>query len=187
MKIFLKKCLSFIVCKKNKVSYTKGAYWGYNAKVVNLGGYLIFGQKIIIRPGTILFTKENLSKLILDDYVEIGRNSTISARNKVEIKKHVITGPNVFISDSDHKYENIDLPISQQGGESKGEVFIDEGSWIGTNCVIIGNVHIGKHCIIGANTVVTKDIPDYCVAAGVPARIIKRYNFETKEWGRVSE
>ena len=64
-------------------------------------------------------------------------------------------------------------------------VIIDEGTWIGTKTTIIGNVHIGKHCVIGANSVVTKDIPDYCVAAGIPAKIIKRYNFETNCWERV--
>ena len=61
---------------------------------------------------------------------------------------------------------------------------IGDGSWLGTHVVIAGNVKIGKHCVIGANSVVTKDIPDYCVAAGIPAKIIKKYNFDTCTWDR---
>jgi len=59
---------------------------------------------------------------------------------------------------------------------------IGEGSWIGTKVSIIGSVRIGKHCVIGANSVVTKDIPDFSVAVGAPAKVIKRYDFERKEW-----
>lgn len=53
------------------------------------------------------------------------------------------------------------------------------------DAVIVGNVHIGKNCVIGANSVVTKDIPDYSIVGGVPAKIIRRYNKETKSWERV--
>ena len=62
---------------------------------------------------------------------------------------------------------------------------IGDGTWIGTNVVRVGNIQIGKHCVIGANSVVTKDIPDYSVAAGIPAKVIKRYDFEEEEWVRV--
>ena len=62
---------------------------------------------------------------------------------------------------------------------------IGEGSWIGTNAVIIGNVRIGKHSVIGANAVVTKDIPDYSVAVGIPARVVRQFDFLTGEWKKV--
>ena len=58
---------------------------------------------------------------------------------------------------------------------------IGDDSWIGENVCIIG-ASIGRHCVIGANAVVTKEIPDYCVAVGNPARVIKRYDFEQKDW-----
>lgn len=61
-------------------------------------------------------------------------------------------------------------------------VHIGDGSWLGTHVVIAGNITIGKHCVIGANSVVTKDIPDYSVAVGIPAKVVKRYNFDTKCW-----
>lgn len=65
------------------------------------------------------------------------------------------------------------------------KVIIGEGSWLGTNVVVVGKVRIGKHCVIGANSVVTKDIPDYSVAVGIPAKVIKKYDFANEEWVKV--
>lgn len=117
--------------------------------------------------------------------------SRIAATKYVEIGNNVLTGPNVFIADFNHEYRNPDLPISVQGNFSRpvkirGEgVFIGDDSWIGTHVVISGNIHIGKHCVIGANSVVTHDIPDYCVAVGSPCKIIKKYDFDLKKWTSV--
>jgi acetyltransferase-like isoleucine patch superfamily enzyme len=61
---------------------------------------------------------------------------------------------------------------------------IGEGSWLGENVCVIG-ASIGKHCVIGANSVVTKDIPDYSVAVGIPAKVIKKYNFNKCEWEKI--
>ena len=83
--------------------------------------------------------------------------------------------PNVYITDCDHEYRNLDIPVIDQGIVQKAQkVSIRDGSYIGINAVIVGNVKIGKHCVIGANSVVTKDVPDFCVAVGSPARVIKR-------------
>lgn len=83
----------------------------------------------------------------------------------------------MYITDCDHEYRNIDVPVIDQGIVQRGQkVSIGEGSYIGINTVIVGNVKIGKHCVIGANSIVNKDIPDFCVAVGCPAKIIKSYN-----------
>ena len=105
---------------------------------------------------------------------EIGERCRISIANSLEIGKKVLLSPNVYITDCDHEYRNIDIPVIDQGIVQRGQsVSIGEGSYIGINAVIVGNVKIGKHCVIGANSVVTKDVPDYCVAVGSPARVIK--------------
>ena len=70
-------------------------------------------------------------------------------------------------------------------GKNLPVIKIGKGSWIGTHVAIIGDVHVGKHCVIGANSVVTKDVPDYSVAIGIPAKVIKKYNFEIKKWEKV--
>lgn len=105
---------------------------------------------------------------------EIGERCRISIANSLDIGEKVLFSPNVYITDCDHEYHNIDVPVIAQGIVQKGQkVSIGDGSYIGINAVIVGNVKIGKHCMIGANSVVTKDIPDYCVAVGSPARVIK--------------
>ena len=90
-----------------------------------------------------------------------------------------------YISDFNHRYNNINLPIQDQGLSNKGGICIGKGTWIGAHSTIVGSVNIGKGCVIGANSVVTRDIPDYCVAVGSPAKIIKQYDFNLKEWIRI--
>lgn len=122
---------------------------------------------------------------------EIGDNCDVGVRNRFDgeiiIEDSVLFGPDNYISSTDHCYTDINAPIIDQGAvlvskNGHSELRIGEGSWIGTHCAIIGCVHIGKHCVIGANTVVTRDIPDYSVVVGNPARIIKKYNFASEKW-----
>lgn len=110
---------------------------------------------------------------IIEDGTRIGHFSVISCLRHVHIGKKVLIADKVFISDNVHGYEDITLPIMDQPLVFKGKVYIGDNSWIGQNVCIIG-ARIGKHCVIGANSVVTRDIPDYCVAAGAPARVIRR-------------
>lgn len=92
----------------------------------------------------------------------------------------------MYITDCDHEYRNIEVPVIDQGIVQKGQqVSIGDGSYIGINTVIVGNVKIGKHCVIGANSVVTKDVPDYCVAVGSPAKVVRQYSQETGEWIKI--
>ena len=117
---------------------------------------------------------------------EVGERCRISIANSLKIGEKVLLSPNVYITDCDHEYHNIEVPVIDQGVVQKGQkVSIGEGSYIGINAVIVGNVKIGKHCVIGANSVVTNDIPDYSVAVGVPARVLKQYNRATKKWENV--
>lgn len=81
----------------------------------------------------------------------------------------------MYITDCDHEYRNIDIPVIDQEIVQKDQkVSIGGGSYVGINAVIVGNVKIGEHCVIGANSVVTHDIPDYSVAVGCPAKVIKK-------------
>lgn len=98
----------------------------------------------------------------------------------------MLLSPNVYITDCDHEYRNVKVPVIDQGIVQKGQkVSIGEDSYIGINAVIVGNVRIGKHCVIGANSIVNKDIPDFSVAVGCPAKVIKRYN--ENGWYRLKE
>lgn len=109
--------------------------------------------------------------------VMIGNHSRIGLRctliGPVEVGNHVILAQNVVLSGLNHCYEDLSRPIHQQGVETR-PISIGDESWIGANTIITAGVHIGRHVVIGAGSVVTHNIPDFCMAAGNPARIIKR-------------
>ncbi|TMS92564.1 acyltransferase [Pseudoalteromonas sp. S201] len=112
---------------------------------------------------------------------QLGRFVHIVATREVVIECNVLIADKVYISDNLHGYKNINEPILKQKIEFVGKTSIGEGSWIAENVVIVGAV-IGKNCVVGANSVVRGDFPDYCVIVGAPARVVKRYNPETSSW-----
>lgn len=124
-------------------------------------------------------------ELKIGDGTIIGNFNHIYATSRIEIGEKVLTADKVYITDNLHAYEDISTPIINQKIKQIDEVSIGEGTWLGENVAVIG-ASIGKNCVIGTNSVVTRNIPDYCVAVGVPAKIIKRYNFYTKLWERTT-
>ena len=123
----------------------------------------------------------NNARLEIGDGCAIGNFNHIYATHSIVLHKNVLTADKVYISDNLHGYSDINVPILKQPIVQKGCVEIGEGSWLGENVCVMG-AKIGKHCVIGANSVVTKDIPDYCIAVGAPARIIKQYDFKENVW-----
>lgn len=121
--------------------------------------------------------------LSIGDGCRIGRFNHIYATRRIILGEKVLTANNVYISDNLHGYLDPDLPIVDQPVLQNGIVEIGAGSWLGHNACILG-VRIGRHCVIGANAVVTRDIPDHCVVAGAPAVIIRRYDEVNREWRR---
>ncbi len=110
-----------------------------------------------------------------------GYNNHITCVRDVVIGDYVLTANNVYISDNLHGYEDIDLPIMMQPVLYKNSVEIGSGAWIGENVCIIG-ASVGKNSVIGANSVVTKNIPDFCVAVGAPAAVIRRFDVQLRKW-----
>jgi acetyltransferase-like isoleucine patch superfamily enzyme len=122
----------------------------------------------------------------IGNYVALGMDSTLSAAESIIIEDYVFTARNVYISDHEHAYRDILKPIDAQGISRIAGVRIGTKTWIGQNAVILPGVTIGKHCVIGANTVVNCDIPDFSVAAGTPARVLRSYNADTGSWEKVT-
>lgn len=110
-----------------------------------------------------------------------GYNNHITAVRDVVIEDHVLTANNVYISDNLHAYEDVEVPVLHQPVRFKRRVLIGQGSWIGENACIIG-ASVGKNCVIGANAVVTHDIPDFSVAVGAPAVVIRYFDLHGKRW-----
>ena len=115
--------------------------------------------------------------LIIGDLVRIGIGSVVLG--PAIIGTGCSIGQHAFVSGFNHCYQDVNINIKFQD-------LIEEDTYIGANSVILAGVHIGKHCQIGAGSVVTKDIPDYSIAVGNPARVIKRYDFQQQEWTRIT-
>lgn len=169
-----------------KVNHDGWFYVGKRCKIVNRKS-VYFGKGVQIASDCLIYLNNKSCRVTIGDNSYIGMFSRIATNNKIAIGKNVITGPNVFIANYNHEYRDINKPISDQGTSGDNNiVVIGDDCWIGTHVCIVGNIRIGKHCVIGANSVVTKDVPDYCVVVGTPARVIKKYNFKLKKWEKIN-
>lgn len=118
----------------------------------------------------------------IEDDVSIGQFfHLVSLGSELVIKKGTVISANVLITNSDHNFTEINVPIYQQPMNNK-RTTIGENCFIGAGVKILAGTTLGKQCIVGANSVVKGDFPDYCVISGIPAKIIKKYDVESKRW-----
>jgi len=158
--------------------------------VINRPRFVQLGDHVRIKRNTSinLHPEDKRSKeilLFIGDDVIISEGCIISACNRIVIEEHVGVSPNVMIIDNSRKPGDVSRPSKEQKVEV-GFVHIGADSWIAYGACIMPNVTIGKHCIIGALSVVNKDIPSYSVAVGSPAKVVKQYDFDRKEWVKVN-
>jgi acetyltransferase-like isoleucine patch superfamily enzyme len=123
-------------------------------------------------------------RINIGDNVSIGFGCTLSCINLIEIGNDVTIGDNVYIADSHHEYRDIILGVLQQP-LLPGEISIGQGAWVGYGAFVAGNVSLGEHSVVGANSVVTSSVPAYTVVAGAPARPLKRFSHELGQWVKV--
>lgn len=169
-----KKILGLMRAKIFGITAGQSVYIG---KHCSLKGkhHITLDDSVTVRPYTQIWSGGTVR---IGKGSEIGERCRISIANSLDIGEKVLLSPNVYITDCDHEYRDINVPVIDQGIVQRGQmVSIGEGSYIGINAVIVGNVKIGKHCVIGANSVVTKDVPDYCVAVGSPAKVIRKMGY----------
>lgn len=127
------------------------------------------GKRCIIRAsGSLMAVGKGL---VIGAYSSMGNDCFIGAAGGVVIGEHVAMGQNVRFHSENHNYANPDIPIHEQGVTNKG-IVIGNDCWVGAGVVFLDGVHVGDGCVIGANSVVTKDIPSMTVAAGAPARVM---------------
>ncbi len=112
--------------------------------------------------------------LRVGDRCVIGRGSHIVAHRSIEIGNDVFTGPYVYITDQNHGYTDPDVPIGRQW-PSNETVSIAPGAWLGAGVIVLPGARIGRNVVVAAGSVVRGEVPDHCVVAGVPARVVREY------------
>lgn len=158
----------------------RGAYARHPVEGEILEG--LTSGRLVIGPGTHLepgcwITMSPEARIRIGQGVFLNRNVMLAAQEEIEVGDHVMFANGCFVGDSDHRYDDPELPVTWQGFIARGPVRIGSNCWFGVNCVVTGGVTIGDRSVIGANSVVTRDIPPGTIAAGAPARVIREISF----------
>jgi len=142
-------------------------------------GRLVVGEGTLLEPNCWL-------TLAPEARIEIGRGCflnrgvMLAALDRIEIGDHVMFANHCFVGDADHRYDDPDRPVTWQGFSSEGPVRIRSNCWFGVGCVVTSGVEIGERCVVGANSVVTRDLPPGVIAAGTPAKVIREIEFRKR-------
>jgi carbonic anhydrase/acetyltransferase-like protein (isoleucine patch superfamily) len=143
--------------------------------------YIRLGEGSVIGPYSTLSAGVGPAQVLehecvvsIGDRCVIGKGSAIVGHASVEIGDDVWTGPYVYVTDANHGYEDVSEPIGRQFAATR-PVRVGSGSWLGSGVVVLPGVTIGRHVVVGAGAVVATDLPDYSVAVGNPARVVRQY------------
>jgi acetyltransferase-like isoleucine patch superfamily enzyme len=171
---YLVRYWRFLVFKlRNRHIVTRGLVFldrGVEISARNGYGRMVLGRWLHLGVNTALRCHEGT--LTVGDKVVLGRNVSVNCYLDVEIGGSVLFADDVYVSDFDHKFEDVSRPIKDQG-IAKARVRIEPDVWIGTKSTVTRGVVVGQGAVVGANAVVTRDLPAYSVSVGVPARVIK--------------
>lgn len=154
--------------------------------------FIFVGDRTMIRTGarieTVVLNKEQPPALIIGNNVNIEQNVHIICSSRIVIGDDVSITGGCAIVDTNHPYEDVSDPrkIGERlDANAIAPVEIGAGSFLGYGSVILPGVRIGKNCVVGANSIVTRDVPDFCVVCGNPARIVRRYDTSAGVWRKV--
>ena len=146
-----------------------------NERYIHIGAGTMIGPQVSMSAGMVPGQQCLSDRVVgIGDRCLIGKGTGIVGHLSIEIGDDVWTGHHVYITDQNHGYEDLDLPISRQV-MPEHPVVVGDGSWLGHGTVVLPGAHIGRHVVVGANSVVVGELPDRCVAVGAPARVVRRY------------
>jgi acetyltransferase-like isoleucine patch superfamily enzyme len=143
-----------------------------NALEMLRDGRLELGEHVLFEPG-VWITGPAPARIRIGTGCFLNLGVMVAAIDEVEIGDHCMFANGCFVSDADHRFDDPGVPVPFQGFTSKGPTRIGDNVWCGANVVVTSGVAIGERCVIGANSVVTRDVPARSVAVGAPARVIK--------------
>ena len=170
------RCLQFLYMKKGKNSVI---YRSVRKDIVPFNDFSL-GKSSVIEDYAII--NNAVGEITIGNHTRIGLGNTIIG--PVMIGNNVILAQNVVISALNHNFKDVLTTINQQGVKTD-QIIIENNVWIGANSTILAGVHIGEHVVVGAGSVVTKDIPSFSVVVGNPARILKEYDHKEQRWIKV--
>ena len=156
----------------NKLPPSAGPHGDFYKKI-----RYFFASRFVARCGKDVNFEQHAGfnpELEIGDRSGVGVNSDLSGH--IIIGNDVMMGPNCQMRTYSHAHDRLDIPMDQQGFEPEQVMHIGDDVWIGSNVIVLPGANIGSHCIIGAGAVVTKDVPDYAIVGGVPAKIIRYRN-----------
>lgn len=157
----------------------------YNERFIHVGAHTMVGPSVCLTagmaPGQAMLTDPVVR---IGDRCVIGRGSHIVGHWSIDIGDDVQTGPYVYITDQNHSYTDPDQPVGTQWPVDAA-VRIGAGSWLGAHAVVLPGACLGRNVVVAAGAVVRGEVPDHCVVAGVPARVVRRWTPE-EGWVRVA-
>jgi len=160
----------------------RGAFcrWPLHGNVLEMlrEGRLAIGPHVLFEPGVWL-TAAAPGRIRIGEGTFLNLGVQVAAVELVDIGRHCMFANGCFISDGDHRFAERDTPVPWQGFTTKGATRLGDNVWCGANVVITSGVNVGERCVIGANSVVTTDLPPFSIAAGAPARVLKTIAYET--------
>ena len=139
-------------------------------------GRLEIGEHTLFEP-MVWITLGDEARLRIGTGCFLNIGVMVAVQELVEIGDHVMFANGCFVSDADHRYDDLTRPVTWQGFTSKGPTRIGDNCWFGANVVVTSGVTIGERCVVGANSVVTKDLPARTICAGVPAQVLRQIDF----------
>jgi acetyltransferase-like isoleucine patch superfamily enzyme len=140
---------------------------------------LQIGREVLLEPG-VWITAPGTARVRIGEGTFLNKGVMVAAEDLVEIGAHCMLANGCFVSDASHRFDDPHKPITWQGFQSKGPTRIGDNCWLGANVVVTSGVTIGERCVIGANSVVTRDIEPFSIAAGTPAKVIRRIEYENR-------
>jgi acetyltransferase-like isoleucine patch superfamily enzyme len=140
-------------------------------------GRLEVGANVLFEPG-VWITAPAPARVRIGSGTFLNLGVMIAALDLVEIGAHCMFANGCLITDADHRFDDPQTPVPWQGFTSKGPTRVGDNVWCGANVVITSGVTIGERCVIGANSVVTGDIPAFSIAAGAPAKVLRTISYD---------
>jgi UDP-3-O-[3-hydroxymyristoyl] glucosamine N-acyltransferase len=158
------------------ISFPPGSVFG--ERWIHIGARTLIGPHVSLSVGMApdqpIDTLGDAPVIRIGERCSIGRGSHIVGHRRIEIGDDVTTGPYVYITDQNHVYTDVDVPIMRQW-PADDPVSVGSGCWLGTGVIVLPGATIGRNVAVAAGSVVRGALPDHCVAAGAPAKVVRRY------------